>query len=57
MFLIEIRGGMSLYTAFLHNMYTPFLHNIKSSGYKVGVKFHKEPLALEQSNYTTKIVN
>ena len=56
MFLIEIRGGMSLYTAFLHNMYTPFLHNI-SSGYKVGVKFHKEPLALEQSNYTTKIVN
>ena len=57
MFLVEIRGGMSLYTAFLHNIYNPFWHNIKGSGYKVGVKFDKESLVLEQSNYTTKIVN
>ena len=57
MFLVEIRGGMSLYTAFLHNIYTPFWHNIKGSGYKVGVKFDKESLVLEQSNYATKIVN
>ena len=34
-----------------------FLHSIKLSGYKVGIKFDKDPSAVEQNNYATKIVN
>ena len=34
-----------------------FLHVIKISGYRIGIKFHKDPLAVEQNNYLTKIVN
>ena len=34
-----------------------FLHKIKFSGYKIGIKFDKEPLVVEQNNYVTKIVN
>ena len=30
---------------------------MKLSAYKVGVKFNKDPLAVEQNNYATKIVN
>ena len=33
------------------------MHNIKLSGYRMGIKFDKDPLAAEQNNYTTKIVN
>ena len=38
-------------------MYTAFLHSIKPSGYRMGIKFDKDPLAVEQNNYATKIVN
>ena len=38
-------------------MYTAFLHSIKLSGYKIGIKSDKDALAVEQSNYLTKIVN
>ena len=38
-------------------MYTAFLHGIKLSGYEVGIKFDKGPLAVKQNHYTTKIVN
>ena len=38
-------------------MYTAFLHNIKLSGHKMGVKFDKDLLAVEQNNYLTKILN
>ena len=38
-------------------LYTAFLHSIKLSGYKMGVKFDKDPFAIEQNNYLTKIVN
>ena len=31
--------------------------NKKLSGYKIGIKFDKVPLAEEQKNYLTKIVN
>ena len=41
----------------LKPLYTAFLHNIKLSGYKMGIEFDKDPLAVEQSNYLTKIVN
>ena len=38
-------------------LYTAFLHSIKLSGYRIEIKFDKDPLALEQNNYLTKIVN
>ena len=33
------------------------MHSKKLSGYKVGIKFDKDSLAVEQNNYATKIVN
>ena len=41
----------------LKPLYTAFLHRIKLSGYKMGIKFGKYPLTVEQNNYLTKIVN
>ena len=40
----------------LKPLYTTFLNSIKISGYRMGTKFDKDPLALEQNNYSTKIV-
>ena len=31
------------------------MHSIKLSGYRMGIKFDKDPLAVEQNNYTTEI--
>ena len=33
------------------------MHSIKVSGYRMGIKFDKGPLAVEQNNNCTKIVN
>ena len=33
------------------------MHSIKPSEYRIGIKFDKHPLAVEQNNYLTKIVN
>ena len=33
------------------------MHNIKLSEYRVGIKFEKDPFAVEQNNYASKIVN
>ena len=33
------------------------MHSIQLSGYRMGKKFDKHPLAVEQNNYLTKIVN
>ena len=41
----------------LKSLYTAFLHGIKLSGYKMGIKFDKDPLAVEHKNYLSKIVN
>ena len=42
----------------LKPLYTGFLHSIKLSRYKMGIKFDKDPLAVEQNNYLMyKIVN
>ena len=41
----------------LKPLYASFLHSIKPFGYRMGVKFDKGPLAVEQNNYLTKIVN
>ena len=41
----------------LKPLYTAFLRNMKLSGYRIGIKFDKDHLAVEQNNYLTKIVN
>ena len=41
----------------LKPLYTTFLNSIKLSEYRTGIKFDKDPLAVEQNNYLTKIVN
>ena len=46
-----------VYNSKLKPLYTAFLHSIKLSGYKMGIKFDKDPLAVEENNYLTKIVN
>ena len=38
-------------------LYTAFLHSITLFGYKVGIKFDKDHLAVGKNNYATKIVN
>ena len=44
-------------TSKLKSLYTAFLHTIKLSVYRIGIKFDKNPLAIEQNNYLTKVVN
>ena len=34
-----------------------FLHNMNFSGYRMGIKFDENPLAVEQKNYPTKVAN
>ena len=46
-----------VYSSELKPLYTAFLHSVKISGYNVGIKFDKDPLAVEQSNYLTKVAN
>ena len=38
-------------------LYTALLHSIKLSGYRIGIKFHKDALAVRQKNYETNIAN
>ena len=46
-----------VYNSKLEPLYPAFLHGIKLSEYKVRIKFDKDRLAVEQTNYATKIVN
>ena len=46
-----------VYNSKLKPLYTGFLHSIKLCEYKIGIKFDQDPLAVEQINYLTKIVN
>ena len=46
-----------VYNSNLKPLYTTFLHNIKHSEYRIGIKLIKDPLAVEQNNYLSKIVN
>ena len=46
-----------VYNSKLKSLYTAFLHTIKLSGYKMEIQFDKDPLAVEQNNYLTKIIN
>ena len=46
-----------VYNSKLRPLYTAFLHSVKLSGHRIGIKFDKDILAVEQDNYLTKIVN
>ena len=46
-----------VYNSKLKPLYTASLHNVKRSGYRIGIKFDKDTLAVEQNNYLNKIVN
>ena len=46
-----------VYTSKSKPLQTGFLYSIKLPEYKIGIKFDKDPLAVEQNNYATKIVN
>ena len=46
-----------VYNSKLKPFYTAFLHSIKLSGYRIGIKFDKDPLAVEQNKYLSKNLN
>ena len=46
-----------VYKSKLKSLYTAFLHSIKLSEYRMGIKFDKDPLSVEQSNCLSKILN
>ena len=46
-----------MFNSKLKPLYTAFLNSTKLSEYRTGIKFDKDPLAVEQSNYLTKILN
>ena len=61
-YTIELKKAKALkskgvYTSKLKPLHTTFLHSIKLSWYSIGIKFDKDPLAVEQNIYTTNIVN
>ena len=43
-------GNQKGYTLLNLSHYIIFLHSIKLSGYKMRIKFNKDPLALEKKN-------
>ena len=46
-----------VYDSKCKSLYIVFLHSIKVSGYRIVIKFDNDPLAVEQNNYMTKILN
>ena len=51
---MEIEG---VFNSKLKAFYTAFLRSTKLSEYRIRIKFDKDPLAVEQNNYLSKIVN
>ena len=51
---LKLKG---VYTSKFKSLYSAFLHNTKLCGYKVRIKFDKDPLTVEHINWATKIVN
>ena len=45
------------YTCKLKELYTAFLRSKKFAGYRMRIKFDKDPFAVEQNNYTIKILD
>ena len=46
-----------IFNSKLKPLYTAFLNSTKPLEYRIGIKFGKEPLGVEQNNYLAKIVN
>ena len=46
-----------VYNSKLKSLYTAFLHSKTLSEYRMGIKFDKDPLAVEENNYPCKIAN
>ena len=46
-----------VYNSTLKPLYTAFLYSIELSEYRMGIKFDKDPWAVEQKNYVSQIVN
>ena len=46
-----------VYTSKFKPLWTALLHSINLSGYRMGIKCVKDPLAVERNNYATKILN
>ena len=55
MFLV--RNQRKHFNSKLKPLYTAFLNSIKHSKYRIGIKFDKDHLAVEQNNYLSKILN
>ena len=51
------RKSKGVFNCELKPLYTTFLNSIKLSEYRIGIKFDKDSLAVEQNNYLSKIVN
>ena len=50
-------NSKGVFTWKIKPLYTAFLHSIKISGSKVGIKFDKDLLTVEQNNYKMKVAN
>ena len=53
--ILFLVGNQTEYLS-LRPLYTAFLHSIKLSEHRIEKKIDKDPLAVEQNNYLTKIV-
>ena len=54
---IFLVGNQRGYILLSLSLYTSLLHSIKRFGYRMGLKFYKNPLAVEQNSYTAKVLN
>ena len=55
--LIWKSKGACISKLYILPLYTAFLHSIKLSGYRMGIKFDKDHLAVEQNKCLSKSVN
>ena len=46
-----------VYNSKLKSLYTALLHSIKLFGHRMVIKVDKDPLAIKQNNYLSKILN
>ena len=46
-----------VYNYEINSLYIACLHSMKLFGYRMGIKFDKSPIAVEQNNYLSKVVN
>ena len=46
-----------VYNSKLRPLYTAFSHSVKLAKYKIGITSDKDPLPVQQNNYSSKILN